>query len=405
MGNVQKRENGKWRARYRDPFGKEHARHFGRRIDAERWLASVENAKHRGEWIDPALSRITVGEWAERWMAAQVHLKPATRHRYRNILRVQILPHWERLRLAEVTHAEVVAWVAGLQADGYAASTIRQAYRVLSLMLALAVRDRRLSYNPAEGARLPRIHRKEPVFLTHGQVDRLAEACQGYELLILLLAYTGLRWGEATALEVRRIDLMRRRIEVVRTAVDLGREITYGTPKTHQHRSVPLPRSLVDPLAEHMAGRYPDDLVFASPRGAPLRNHNFRARVFEPAATLIGVPDLTPHDLRHTAASLAVQAGANVKAVQRMLGHASAAMTLDVYAGLFGDDLDAVADRLDEAAATARADYLRTAGQNSDVRELRPTAENDVNPPDSGLWGGWDSNPRPRDYESPALTG
>jgi integrase len=70
---------------------------------------------------------------------------------------------------------------------------------------------------------------------------------------------------------------------------------------------------------------------------------------------------MTPHDLRHTAASLAVQAGANVKAVQLMLGHASAAMTLDVYAGLFGDDLDAVADRLDEAAAVARADYLRTA--------------------------------------------
>jgi len=76
---------------------------------------------------------------------------------------------------------------------------------------------------------------------------------------------------------------------------------------------------------------------------------------------------VTPHDLRHTAASLAVQAGANVKAVQRMLGHASAAMTLDVYTGLFGDDLDAVADRLDEAAARARADYLRTRGSESDV--------------------------------------
>ena len=89
--------------------------------------------------------------------------------------------------------------------------------------------------------------------------------------------------------------------------------------------------------------------------------------MFTPAAVAIGVPDLTPHDLRHTAASLAVQAGANVKAVQRMLGHASAAMTLDVYAGLFGDDLDALADRLDEAAARARADYLRTAAPESDV--------------------------------------
>jgi len=78
MGNIQRRPNGQWRARYRDPAGRERARHFRRRLDAERWLASVENAKHRGEWIDPALSRITVGEWAERWLKAQVQLKPLT---------------------------------------------------------------------------------------------------------------------------------------------------------------------------------------------------------------------------------------------------------------------------------------------------------------------------------------
>lgn len=367
MGNIQKRPNGQWRARYRDPAGRERARHFGRRLDAERWLASVETAKHRGEWIDPALSRITVGEWATKWLAAQVQLKPLTRERYRNILRVQVLPVWEKVRLAEVTHADVVAWIATLQAEGYAAATIRQTHRVFSLMLALAVRDRRLSYNPADGVRLPRVNRKEPTFLTHEQVDRLARACPGYELFIRLLAYTGLRWGEVTALQVKNLDLLRRRLEVVRTAIDLGREISYGTPKTHQRREVPIALSLVDDLARHVAGKDPEELVFTSTRGAPLRNHNFRSRVFTPAAVAIGVPDLTPHDLRHTAASLAVQAGANVKAVQRMLGHASAAMTLDVYAGLFGDDLDALADRLDEAAAKARADYLRTAAPESDV--------------------------------------
>ena len=86
--------------------------------------------------------------------------------------------------------------------------------------------------------------------------------------------------------------------------------------------------------------------MFTAPGGGPLRNTNFRSRVFVPAAESVGLPGLTPHDLRHTAASLAIAAGANVKAVQRMLGHASAALTLDVYAGLFGDDLDAVATRL-----------------------------------------------------------
>ena len=96
----------------------------------------------------------------------------------------------------------------------------------------------------------------------------------------------------------------------------------------------------------------PVDNPFSSgtdPVGVVLRNGNFRRDVFNPAAVKAGLDGLTPHELRHTAASLALSSGANVKAVQRMLGHASAAMTLDVYAGLFDDDLDGLADRMDEA--------------------------------------------------------
>jgi integrase len=94
--------------------------------------------------------------------------------------------------------------------------------------------------------------------------------------------------------------------------------------------------------------------VFTAPTGGPLRLRNLRSRVFEPACQEAGLSNLTPHDLRHTAASLAIAAGAQVKAVQRMLGHASAAMTLDVYAGLFEDDLDALADALDGVVPQTR---------------------------------------------------
>ena len=135
-------------------------------------------------------------------------------------------------------------------------------------------------------------------------------------------------------------------------------------------RSVPLPRSLVDPLAQHVAGRAPDELLFTSPGGAVLGIGNFRKLVFDEAARRAGLDGLTPHELRHTAASLAVSAGANVKAVQRLLGHASAAMTLDVYSGLFDDDLDAVADRLDEAVTRARADSVRTERASAAVLPL-----------------------------------
>ena len=134
---------------------------------------------------------------------------------------------------------------------------------------------------------------------------------------------------------------------------------------------MPLPRFLVDELAAHTAGKPRDALVFTAPNGGPLRNTNFRPRVFAPAAASVGRAGLTPHDLRHTAASLAVAADANVKAVQRMLGHASASMTLDVYVGLFGDDLDAVAHRLDEAVAARGADYVRTGTDDRTVVDLR----------------------------------
>ena len=119
----------------------------------------------------------------------------------------------------------------------------------------------------------------------------------------------------------------------------------WGTPKGHERREVPIPRFLVDELATHVAGKAPDDLVFTGVRGgARCARTIFRRAAFDRAASRIGMPDLHPHELRHTAASLAIASGANVKVVQQMLGHKSATMTLDQYGHLFGDRLDEVAD-------------------------------------------------------------
>jgi len=184
---------------------------------------------------------------------------------------------------------------------------------------------------------------------------------------VLVLAYTGLRWGELAALRVSRADLMRRRIYVAESVTELNDgTLDWGLPKSHERRWVPVPRFLVDGLVEHITGKGPDELVFTSPKGAVLRVRGARRSWFDRAVELAGIPEgFHPHELRHTAASLAVSAGANVKAVQRMLGHARASMTLDVYADLFDDDLVAVADRLDEIVRAADrghpADSLRTA--------------------------------------------
>jgi integrase len=240
---------------------------------------------------------------------------------------------------------------------------VQYIHRVMYLILELAVRDGRIPRNPAHGVRLPKNLKSEKVFLTRDQVFALADAAAQYPIpeiggqyraLVLVLAFCGLRWGEAAGLKVGRVDLLRRRLTIAETLSEVGGRLVWGTPKSHAARSVPIPNFVVDLLAEVIAERSnaldSSALVFATWRGRPLRNLNFRRDVFDRAAEDAGLAGLTPHELRHTAASLAVSAGANVKAVQRMLGHASAAMTLDVYSGLFDDDLDGVAERLNRAA-------------------------------------------------------
>lgn len=340
-----------WQARWRDPAGRQRKRTFSRKSDAERFLTGVEHSQLTGSYVDPAAGRVTVGLWATRWLAAQSQLKPSTAARYQGIVNRHVQPRWGDVPLSGVSHADVAAWIAQLSASGLAGATVRYIHQVFSLILALAVKDGRLARNPATGVRLPKVAHPEKRYLSHEQVAALADAAGDRRLVVLVLAYTGLRWGELAALRVQRVDLMRRRIEVDQAVTEVRGHLVWGTPKNHQRRSVPIPRSLVDDLALHMAGRQPDELVFTTARGAVLRNLNFRRDGFDRAARAAGLDGLTPHELRHTAASLAVSAGASVKAVQRMLGHSSAAMTLDVYSGLFDDDLDAVADRLDAARA------------------------------------------------------
>ena len=152
------------------------------------------------------------------------------------------------------------------------------------------------------------------------------------------------------------MESLRGRIDVVEAVTEVDGGMVFGTPKTHQHRSVVVPRFIREDLGRQLAGKAPADLVFASRAGTPLRVQNFRRDWFDRAAHAVGLSGLTPHELRHTAASLAIASGASVKGVQSMLGHASAQMTLDRYGHLFPDELDAVADRLD----AARADQVLT---------------------------------------------
>ena len=307
MASVTKRSNGQWRARYRDPAGKEHARHFARKVDAQAWLDGVTTAVQTGSYVDPARSRLTVGSLAEQWIKGKVSLKPTTRALYDSVLGTHVLPRWREIPLTRVEHGDVQVWVAQLVVSGLSAGHVRKIHGVLSGILSLAVRDRRLPSNPALGVDLPRIRERRRRYLTAAQVEQLAAAAGDGRLAVLVLAYCGLRWSELAALRVGRLDLMRRRVIVAEAMTEVnGGRLVWGAPKSHESRSVPIPRILVDDLARHLAGKGRDDLVFTTTSGAPLRNRNARRDWFDAAASSIGEPGLTPHELRHTAASLAV---------------------------------------------------------------------------------------------------
>ena len=366
-GNVKKRPDGMWRARYRDATGKERARHFDRKADAERWVAASTASIARGDWVDPAKARVTVEEWSQVWLATKAHLRPRTREKYESALRVWVIPRWGRVPLSAITHADLVRWIAEIHTDRSPAHT-RHTLTVVSQILKLAVRDGRLTRNVADGVAKPRLARPVQRFLGNEEVARLArEMPEPYDLMVVLLAFTGLRFGEVAGLQVGDVDLARGRVTVNWSVTELAHGgLHRDAPKTYRRRAVPIPAFLVARLGAYVEGRPDDEPLFTARRGGPLRNSNFRHYFFDPAVQRAGLSPLTPHNLRDTAASLAVASGANVKAVQRMLGHASASMTLDVYSGLFDAELDDVAARMNDAATEALGEWGRRGGRGDD---------------------------------------
>ena len=344
----------RYRVRYRTPDRRQtDKRGFRTKRDAEAFAATVEVSKLRGEYIDPAAARETVGALGRAWIGRQGHLKPSTFRPLESAWRIHVQPRWGAVPLAAMRRSEVQAWVSEL-ATRKSATTVIRVYGVLASILDDAVADRRVLTNPIRGVALPRKHRRQHAYLTHEQVHLLAGESGARRPLVLLLAYCGLRWGEAAGLRVGDLDLARRRLAVNQNAVEVGSKIIVGTPKSHERRTVPIPDFLVEPLRQECEHKANDALVFSSDAGTFIVRSKTGKGWFWRAAQGAGIAEhLTPHDLRHTAASLAVSAGANVKAVQRMLGHASASMTLDVYADLFEDDLDAVAIALNHAASRA----------------------------------------------------
>jgi integrase len=300
MASIKRRPDGRWRARYRDEAGKEHARHFDRKVDGQRWLDEVTTSMLTGRYVD---------------------------------------------------------------GTKLAPSTVRVTYQHLRSVFRAAELDRVIGRTPCERIKLPHVPREQVQPLSTDLVLGIGERMpRRWAAMVTLMAGTGLRPGEAAGVTLDRTDFLRRQLVVDRQLL-LTRPHTFGEPKTRSSvRTVPMPQVVVDALAAHIAAYPPGEhgLLFTNTRGG-MPNRDDMARAFRAAALEAGAPDGTRlHDLRHYYASLLIRHGESVKVVQARLGHASATETLDTYSHLWPDAEDLTRSAVDDVLGAAVADSSRT---------------------------------------------
>jgi integrase len=357
-----------YRVRYRKPGTNATASKSGfkRKKDAEVWAAKNTVNISAGCYVDPLKGKTTVSDLHGAWWAKkQVTCKPSYLHTLEGSWNKYVEPKWGNRPIGGITKAEVQEWVGTLatqheNSQGEAekaksASVVIRASGILSQILDDATEGFLIPRNVAGNLELPRKVKKKHPYLTAEQLAKLANECgREWGPVVLVLGLVGMRWGELSGIRVEDVDTVRHRMVIWGSATQINSSIAEGTTKSNESRSVVYPRALDEIIERQMLGKKPEDLLFSGTLDGHIRqpkNPKTGHSWFTSACDRAGVPRMTVHDLRHTAASLMVHSGANVRAVSRQLGHKSVAMTLNVYADLFDDDLTLVGDAMSDMLA------------------------------------------------------
>lgn len=339
-----------WRARYGDPAGREHAKHFARKVDAQRWLDAVAAKIVQGDYVDPRGGRMSFGAWCDEYFAGATHKRPTTLERDVYVTDHYLRPALEGRRLDSITPLDIKRLVDEM-AQRLAPATVGTNYGVLRAIFNAAVDAELIGRTPCRGIKLPRRPRSDIRFLSPDELDRLAAATPvEYRPMIYLAGVLGLRLSEVVGLRVGRINLDARTVEITETIAEVGgRPVTADVKSPASRRTLRMPGFVADMLGEHLRrgkkGETPEALVFQAPDGGPLRATNFRNRVFRPTAQEAGLEGVTFHGLRHSAVGLMVAVGAHIEAIKQRMGHSSIRVTSDVY----GSVLPAVDESVTEA--------------------------------------------------------
>lgn len=368
MAHIEDRrhEGRGWRVRYRAPNGRELNKSFRRRVDAERFMNSVETSKAEGRWVDPHLGRQRFGEYGERVLASRINLRPSSRTRDETYLRRHVLPTFGNVLLNAIRRSDVQDWVHSLSRDkGLAPRTVKECYRILAGILREASLERLIPESPCQRVNLPRVENQERRFLSGPQVEVLAAATDHrYSAIVYVGAYLGLRWGEIAGLKRVHVDFLRGRVGVVGSLERTGNGFRYveETKTISGRRSIPVPPFLVEKLARHLEGAPASEFVFTAPEGGLLQYHTWRSRFWNPAVERAAIGHVTPHELRHTAAALWIDQGANPVTVQRRMGHKDVRTTLQLYGHLFPEQDDLLTRRMEDLYRVSRATPARPDG-------------------------------------------
>lgn len=339
----------KWRVQYRSPDGRSRTKQgFKTKLEAQAWADknAVNIREHR--WQNPTRGRATITEIKETWWVGRVDIKPSTLSVEQGTWERNVKPHWGARQVAAITKADIQTWVA---TSGLGATSIRHAHAMLRQILQHACDEGRITTNPAVGVKLPRKPKPKHIYLTPGQLWQLIDEVTVHKDLVALLGTVGLRWGEAAGLQVRDIDKNARRIHVRRNAVTVAGRIVVGSTKTADTRVVAVSTTVMGMLTPRLVGKRPDAWVFPGSDGGPMRRPTGRHFIKTACERLQqhdpDFPQVTPHGLRHVAAGLMINAGANVLQVSRQLGHAKPSITLDVYSDLWEGGLDELGAMVD----------------------------------------------------------
>lgn len=354
-GTIRQRPNGRWEARFtvgRDPgTGKQIQRSIYGTTQKEvrQKLAQLTAAIDSGTY--QAVNKTTVSAWFREWLDVFCanKVKPLTLQSYESVIKNHITPAIGAMKLHAIKGTHIQKIYNTMTAAGLSGKTVKNVSAVLHKAFSVALKQGLIAANPCDGAELPKAVRREITPLADEDIPRFLEAIDASPMrnAFALCLFAGLREGECMGLSWKQVDFQRGRITV---SQQLQKDKSKGgkyyiapSTKSGKPRTIEPPpiafeylraekvKQAKNRLAAGTVWSNPGDLVFTDESGRHYAVSTFY-KYFKKIAASIGRPDARPHDLRHTAATVAIASGADVKSVQDMLGHATASFTLNVYA-------------------------------------------------------------------------